>query len=257
MKTIVLKRILPLILAILFLLPAAVPAAAAKDPIYDIALDSQGVYLVNPETGTVLYEKNAELRMCPASITKVMTALVVLGRCDAIETAVVTVPDTALFAPIIEDGGVHMEMRAGEVFTVRDLLLGMLMNSFCDAAHLLAWHFGGQSVETFVELMNRRAEEIGMENTHFANAHGLNDPDHWSCPRDLAKMMEEAVKDPRFVELIRTRDGVIPATAYHKERKLTYTVSIFYPENEYYLDAFVGGKSGFTDEAGRCLASSA
>ena len=256
MKKTLLTKLTALCLVLGLLLPGALSVRAAeRDPIYDMALDSQGAYLMNLETRSVVYEKNARARMFPASLTKMLTALVVLEKCPDTEGTTIAVPDTSLFQAIIDEGGVNMEMRQGEVFTVQDLLLGMMLNSFCDAAELLAWHFGGTDTGRFVAMMNEKAAAIGMEDSHFANAHGLHDPEHWSSPHDIALLLEEAVKDDRFVSLITARSGFIPATEYHDARPLIYTVSIFYPQNEYYLDAFVGGKSGFTDEAGRCLAS--
>ena len=259
MKHTFLSRLAALLLVLACLAPFAGASHAARDPIYDLALDSQGVYLWNPETDTVLYEKNARMRMYPASTTKILTALVVLDHCPDPSAATITATDVSLFAPIIEDGAVHMDIRQGETFTVQDLLTGMMLNSFCDAAQLLAWYYGGESVENFVDMMNEKAAQLGMDSSHFTNAHGLHDPDHWSCPRDIALLLKKAVEDDRFLAIISTRRGTIPASSLHGARELKYTVDIFYENNkyysDYYLDAFVGGKSGFTDEAGRCLAA--
>ena len=255
MKKHLFTRLAAFILVFTCLLSCATLVNAAPDPIYDIALDSQGAYLVNLETGTVLYEKNAGMRMFPASLTKILTALVVLDNCSDPENTTITVTDTSLFQPILDEGGVNMDIRTGESFSVQNLLVGMMLNSYCDAAELLAWHFGGESTEKFVDMMNQKAAEIGMTQSHFVNAHGLHDPDHWSCPRDIALLMEKAVQDPRFVAILERRGGSIPATELHAARQFVHTVNIFYKENPYYLDAFVGGKSGFTDQARRCLAT--
>lgn len=250
------KKITSLLLALLLALPILSAAVfAEKDPIYDLALDSQGVYVFNPQTGTALYEKSAESRMFPASTTKIMTALVVLENCADPRTETITVGDPSLFSYIVEDGGVHMELSRGETFTVYDLLTGLLMSSFCDAADLLAYHFGGGDVSVFIEKMNKKAEELGLENTHFENAHGLHSPDHYSSPKDIALFFEEALKHEIFREIISTRSYTLPATNVHAARPIRYTVSIYYDTSDYHLSAFVGGKSGFTDQAGRCLAT--
>ncbi|MBR7165784.1 MAG: D-alanyl-D-alanine carboxypeptidase [Clostridia bacterium] len=252
MKT---RRILSLLLALTLVWALILPAHAERDPIYDLALDSQGVYVFNPETGTAIYQKAENARMCPASTTKIMTALVVLEACPDPKTTTVTVPDTELFRYIIEDGGVHAQLIKGETFTVYDLLLGLMMNSFCDVADLLAYHFGNGDVSAFIAKMNEKAEELGLENTHFENAHGLHAPDHYSSPKDVATFLAEAAKNDFFREIISTRDYTIPDTGFSAPRHLRYTVDIYYEKSDYYCDAFVGGKSGFTDQAGRCLAT--
>lgn len=249
------KRIFSLFLVFLLLLGLSIPTAAFSDPIHDIRLDSQGVYLLNLETDTALYTKNSDARMYPASTTKIMTALIVLEECENPKLTTVTVPNTALFDAIVEDGGVHMEMSAGETFTVYDLLLGMMVSSYCDCAELLAYHFGGNSVAGFVEKMNERAAQMGLENTHFENAHGLHHNNHYSSPHDIAHILSLASRNETFVEIISTRNYTIPATLQHKERPLRYTVAMFYSTNSYYTPQIVGGKSGFTDQAGRCLAT--
>ncbi len=249
------KKTLSLLLALfLFLSGAAVPVFAEKDPIYDLTLDSQGVYLFNPETETALYEKAQDSRMFPASTTKIMTALVVLQNCKDPMTETVTVEDPSLFSYIIEDGGVHMELSRGETFTVYDLLTGLMVCSYCDVADLLAVHFCG-SVEAFAEKMNETAKDLGLENSHFVNPHGLHHPDHYSSPRDIAKIMEKALEYDLFRQIISTRNYTIPATNQHGARNLRYTVSIYYDSSDYFLPCYVGGKSGFTNEAGRCLAT--
>ncbi len=249
------KKFLSLILALTLLFPLSFSAKAEKDAIYDLVLDSQGAYVFNLETDTAIYEKAQDSRMFPASTTKIMTALVVLENCPDPKNTFITVEDTSLFRYIIEDGGVHMSLMNGETFTVYDLLLGLMINSFCDVAELLAYHFGNRNVENFIEMMNQRAHKIGLENTHFENAHGLHSTNHYSSPRDVALFMAEAIKNETFLEIISTRKYTIPATGQRGERQLNHTVNIYSEKNDYYLDAFVGGKSGFTDQAGRCLAT--
>ena len=248
------KKILSLLLALFLLFSSlSVSVFAEKDAIYDLSLDSQGVYLVNTETDTVLYKKAENARMFPASLTKVMTALLVLENSKDPKTETVTVPDTAMFSYIIEDGGVHMELSQGETFTVYDLLTGLILASYCDVADLLAYHFGGGSISSFVKKMNDRAKDLGLDNTHFENPHGLHEANHYSSPRDISVFFRQALSHDLFREIIATRDYVIPATASHGSRALRYTVSSFYENSDLYLDCYVGGKSGFTDQAGRCL----
>lgn len=264
------KKIVSAVLTILFLLQLPLGAMAApaeeitppqteaeseKDPIYDIALDSQGVYVFNPETGTAVYEKAADARMAPASTTKIMTALVVLEMCPDPKNTTVTVQNMQMFNYIIEDGGVHAGLVRGETFTVYDLLMGMMLASYCDVCDLLAEHFGGGEIASFVEKMNEKAAELGLKNTHFENAHGLHGSNHYSSPKDMAKILWTAVQNETFLEIISQRTYTIPATGYRPDRNVRVSVSNYFDTNDYYLDAFVGGKSGYTDQAGRCLAT--
>ncbi|MBR5295096.1 MAG: D-alanyl-D-alanine carboxypeptidase [Clostridia bacterium] len=249
------KKIISFLLALLLctsIFPMSV--FAEKDPIYDLSLDAQGIYVYNLETGTAIYEKAENARMFPASTTKIVTALIVLENCKNPKKEIIKIESTDPFNYIIEEGGVHMELSRGETFTVYDLLVGLMMSSYCDVAELLAIRFGG-STENFVKMMNDKAKEMGLENTHFENAHGLHHPNHYSSPKEIALLLEEALKNDVFREILSLRNYTIPATDSHDARSLRHTVSIFYENSDMYLDCFVGGKSGFTNQAGRCLAA--
>ncbi len=249
------KKIISLFLAAL-LLGFALPLSvfAEKDAIYDLALDTQGVYVYNLETDTAIYEKAENARMFPASTTKIVTALVALENCKDPKEEMITVDDMTVFDYIIEEGGVHMELTRGETFTVYDLLVGLMMASYCDVAELLAIHFGG-TTEKFVDMMNQKAKSVGAENTNFENPHGLHHPNHYSSPRDIALLFEEALKNDAFREIISLRSYTLPETSRHQERSIRHTVSSYSDKNDFYLPCYVGGKSGFTNQAGRCLAT--
>ncbi len=250
------KRIFTLGLALILLLSCApMSVYAEKDPIYDISLDSQGAYLINLETETVLYSKAENARMFPASTTKIMTAMVVLQECENPKEETITVTSMSMFDYIIRARGVHMGLKKGETFTVYDLLAGLMIESYCDAADLLAEHFGDGEIDVFVEKMNAAAEKLGLENTHFENAHGLHHSNHYSSPRDMATILREAMKNETFREIISLRDYAIPATEKVGSRQLNYTVRSYIEGTKYYLPCYVGGKSGFTNSAGRCLAT--
>ncbi|MBQ3075827.1 MAG: D-alanyl-D-alanine carboxypeptidase [Clostridia bacterium] len=250
------KRTVSLILAlILFLFSAPMSVFAEKDPIYDLNLDSQGVYLLNTETETVLYAKAENARMFPASLTKIMTALVVLRENCNLKEETITVTSMSMFDYIIKDRGVHMGLKTGETFTVYDLLAGLMIESYCDAADLLAEHFGDGDISKFIQKMNDTAKALGLENSHFENAHGLHHSNHYSSPRDMAVILREAMKHDAFREIITLRGYAIPATEKCGPRELNYTVRSYNDGAKYYLPCYVGGKSGFTNEAGRCLAT--
>lgn len=260
------KKVISFLLAILSAISLSLGAFASetkittseqsqKDPIYDIALDSQGVYVFNPETGTAIYEKAADSRMYPASTTKIMTVLLILEMCEDPKNTTVTVDSMQMFNYIINDGGVHMGLVRGETFTVYDLLVGTMLASYCDAPELLAQHFGGGDISAFVQKMNDRVAQMGLQNTHFENAHGLHSTNHYSSPKDMAMILWEAMQNETFREIISLRSYVIPKTGYRPERNVRFSVTSYLETNDYYLDAYVGGKSGYTDQAGRCLAT--
>ena len=254
------KRILSLTLALLFLFSAPLSVFAEetpsqKDPIYDISLDAQGVYFINLETDTVLYSKAENARMFPASLTKMMTAYVVLNECENVKGETITITNLSMFDYIIKDRGVHMGLKVGETFTVFDLLAGLMIESCCDVADLLAEHFGDGDISVFIQKMNATAKKLGMENTNFENAHGLHETNHYSSPRDMAILLREAMKNELFREIVSLRDYSIPATEKLPARKLKHTVNSFNEGTKYNLPCYVGGKSGFTSEAGRCLAT--
>ena len=145
---------------------------------------------MDADTGSVLFEQNADERALIASTTKIMTALTVLELCDPDET--VTIPAEATG---IE--GTSIYLTAGEELTVRELLYGLLLSSGNDAAVALALHAGG-SVSAFVAEMNERAEALGLTQTHFENPNGLDGERHYSTARDMANLTAKALKNPIF-----------------------------------------------------------
>lgn len=244
------KKILAflLILTVVFTVPLS---AFASSDVWTV--DAKGAVLYNLNTGTTVFSKEADTPMVPASTTKIMTAIVVLENCPEPKTATVTVPDSAMFSDIIRVGGAHMALRSGETVSVYDLLVGMMIGSYCDAAEMLAYEFGGKDVSTFIKKMNDKGESLGLSDTCFCNAHGLTDPGHHSTPADITKIMAYAIQDPLFLEILRIRTYTIPKTNRSSARTVRHTVPAFSPSDRYYDDCYVGGKSGYTKKAGRCL----
>lgn len=250
------KKALSLLLALVFLaLGTPLTVFAEADPISELVLDSQGVYLVNVETDTVLYAKAENARTFPASLTKIMTALVVLQECTAPGSETVKITKVSDLAYIYEEGGVYLDMKIGETYTVYDLLVATMLGSCCDTAEVLAKHFGDGEVSKFIQKMNMAANKLGLENSHFENAHGLHHPNHYSSPRDIATILREAMKNPIFREIITLRQYTIPATDKSKARSIIPTVQCYKEGSKYHLSCYVGGKSGYTKDAGRCLAT--
>jgi D-alanyl-D-alanine carboxypeptidase (penicillin-binding protein 5/6) len=221
-------------------LAAAAAAAKAEPP----SVSCEAAVLLEWQTGTVLYSKNAFRRMYPASITKMMTALLALenGRLEDL----VTVSRTAAGEP-----GSSMHLRAGDVFSLEDLLFGLMLGSGNDAAWAIAEHIGG-TAERFFDMMNRRAREIGAINTRFTNPHGLTDPNHYTTAFDLALIARTCLKHPYFKHLVATKERDVIDAREETRLRLANTNRLLWA----YLGAD-GVKTGTTESAGQCLVASA
>ncbi|MEA4894782.1 MAG: D-alanyl-D-alanine carboxypeptidase family protein [Oscillospiraceae bacterium] len=194
--------------------------------------------LVQTDTGRVLYSKNADSHMLIASTTKIMTALVVLGSCDPDEQVKI-LPEYAKVE------GSSMYLKAGEIYTVRDLLYGMLLVSGNDAATALACYCGG-SIEGFAEMMNEKARELGLADSSFKNPHGLDADGHYSSAQDLATITCEAMKSELFAKIVSTKTYSVGEQTYMNHNKLLWNYS-----------GCLGVKTGYTIAAGRSLVSCA
>lgn len=216
-------------------------------------LSAPVAFLVDRDTGTVLLDKDADARRYPASTTKAMTALVVLERLDLDDE--VTVEDVD-FEHVTADSSVA-GLKPGETLSVRDLLACLLLPSGNDASYVLARAAGGDW-ETFVDMMNEKAAELGCADTHFANPCGLHDDDHYTCARDLALVFEAALAHPAFVEIAGSATWDLPATSANPARTLETTDSLAVPESPVYMgETIEAAKTGYTGPAGRCLVASA
>jgi serine-type D-Ala-D-Ala carboxypeptidase (penicillin-binding protein 5/6) len=205
------------------------------------AIKASALYMVDLKSGRVLLEKNAMRRLPPASLTKVMTALVALESPS--REQVVKIDRRALFHRS------SLKLHAGEQFLLRDLLTAMLVTSANDACQAVALHVGGEA-DRFVTMMNERARALGLTNTHFTNACGFDAPGHYSTAADLAKLTEQALQAPDFSMMVRTVTRDIASVDGTRHVSLHST-------NELLLDPDVTGvKTGYTSKAGRCLIAS-
>ncbi len=221
----------------------------------DYTAKAQAALLYDIGSDTLVFAQDADKRVYPASLTKVMTCLMTLEMQQDL-SAMVTVTKDGLRG--MEPGGSIAYLSVGEEISVKDLLYCLMVKSANDAASTLATYNSG-SIEAFVEKMNERAAEIGCTGTNFVNPHGLHDENHYTTARDMAKIMREAMKIPMFVELFGTAEYLVPATNMSGIRELTTTNYLIrsggYPT---VLDSrVIGGKTGFTTPAGRCLVSAA
>ena len=202
------------------------------------ALSAEKAIVLDASTGRALYEKNADSPSLIASTTKIMTALVICQRCNVLDR--VKIP-----AEAVGIEGSSMYLREGEVLTVQELLYGLMLRSGNDAAAALAIHCGG-TIEGFAELMNDKARELGLRDTHFVNPHGLDAPDHHSTARDLAVLAAYAMEDPIFAKTVGTKTVTVGERVLSNHNKLLWQ-----------LNGCEGIKTGYTKAAGRLLVSSA
>ena len=204
---------------------------------------AKGMCVLEQETGKVFYSKNMDLQLANASTTKIVTAITVIENCKNLDE-IITVNDVSIG---IE--GTSIYLRKGENISVRDLLYGLMLRSGNDSACALACHVGG-SLENFVGMMNGLVSKLELKNSHFANPHGLDEKEHYTSAYDLAKITAYALKNPVFRQIVSTKQHVIPATNVSETRYLTN-------KNKHLnsLTGCIGVKTGYTNNAGRCLVS--
>ncbi len=235
----------------------------ADAPEYEAGCET--ALLLELNSGTVVYAKNAESMVYPASLTKIMTCMVTLEYASKDLDKMVTVSDTAL-AGIAEAGG-DVRLQAGERLTLRDLLYYLMVNSTNEAGNVIAEYVAGD-IPSFVSLMNKTARDLGCTGTRFANTHGLHESGHYTTARDLSIITRKALTYELFREITNTAEYTVPATNLSDEKKLTTTNYLILNDGNryladngnyytYYLEEASGIKTGYTSAAGRCVISRA
>lgn len=216
-------------------------------------LISPNAILLEADSGEVLAEKNADTQIYPASMTKMMTVLLAIEAEPDLDRQV-TVPED-IFPALKQEGASMAGFKSGEVVTIRDLLYGALLPSGAECCETLARLVSGTETD-FVALMNRKAAELGMTSTHFCNPTGLHDPEHVSTVRDISVLLREAVRNEMFRKILTTERYTIQPTNLHPEG-FTVTSTLLKELNgdEIRNGKILGGKTGYTSEAGLCLAS--
>ena len=202
--------------------------------------------LINAVTGETLFEKDADSPAEPASTTKIMTLLTALSLCDPEQTVVI--PDAAADVPA---DSTLVPVVPGETMTMQDLLYGMIIRSGNDAANAVAVLSAG-SAEAFAEQMNQAAAELGMDNSHFVNAHGYTQEGHYTTARDLVKAARNGMTQPLFRQIVTCLKYTLPATEKRDSLVVNVKWEIFDADSEYYLPHAAGIKSGYTSTAGFC-----
>jgi D-alanyl-D-alanine carboxypeptidase/D-alanyl-D-alanine carboxypeptidase (penicillin-binding protein 5/6) len=214
-------------------------------------LNAEAAILMDADTGVVLFKKNIDKAEYPASVTKVMTCLLTLENCALDERVLFS---EAAINDIPYDSS-HIAMNPGDTLLVEDALLGLMLASANEVANALAEHVGGTR-QNFFNMMNARAAEIGAYNTHFSNANGLHDDQHYTTAYDMALILREAIKNETFSRLISTVSYEIPPTETQEEpRRVNNSNKMIYPESNFYNADIVGGKTGYTSDAMHTLVS--
>jgi serine-type D-Ala-D-Ala carboxypeptidase (penicillin-binding protein 5/6) len=213
--------------------------ASQQSPPWRI-VPAHGILLKELKSGRVLYQHNAEKRMSPASLTKIMSALVILERGN-LEDLVTISPNAA------RAHKTHLRLKAGQVFKLEDLLKAMLIMSANDACLAAVEHVGGDEAQ-FVTFMNDKAATLGLADTHFKNGCGFDNPDHYSTAEDLAALSVIALDQPIFRQLVREERAIITPVRGHRAYTLHNTNRLLGR-----IPGIEGIKTGFTSKAGRCL----
>lgn len=209
--------------------------------------------LVDLESGNVLAEQNSTERIYPASLTKIMTALIAIEETEDMEQTT-TLPSD-IFPSLYEENASLAGFQPGETVTWKDLLYGVMLPSGAECCLTFARQIAG-SEGAFVDLMNKKAEELGMNDTHFSNATGLQDKKHYSTVRDIAVLLRYALENETFRQVFTARRYSVPPTAYHSEGFTFYNTMFQAMDNAGISDDdILGGKTGYTEKAGLCLAS--
>lgn len=204
-------------------------------------LNSRIAVAYDRKSGEVIWGKDENKRTAMASTTKIMTAIVTLENCDLTQTVTISKKSAGT-------GGSRLGLKVDDKITMNDLLYGLMLKSGNDAAVAIAETVGG-SVEGFAELMNEKAKELKLENTHYVTPHGLDDPEHYTTAVELAKLADYALQNETFAKIVNTKNYTVTINGYPKSISNT---------NELlgYLEGVNGVKTGFTNNAGRCLVTS-
>ena len=214
-------------------------------------IEAEAAVVMDADTGAFLYSKNMDRKEYPASITKIMTALVAIesGKLDS----KIQFSENAVYN--LEEGSSHVGIQVGEVLSMRRALYGLMLESANDVANGIAETVGG-SISGFADLMNAKAAELGCVNTHFTNPHGLQNEEHYTCARDMALITQAALKHPTFQKIAGTTNYTCPKTNKVDEERYWYNHNqMIQKDAEYYYEGCFGGKTGFTSDALNTLVS--
>lgn len=249
------KRIISVVFAFTVVFCAVFPIKASAYEVTGVTITAKAGMLVSMDTGEILYSNNIDTKVYPASITKIMTAVLMIEN-DKFDPDGTLAMTQDVLDRISGTGSSVSNLKAGEVITQQDLLYMVLMSSFGDAAYLAADYYEGGN-DAFVAKMNAKAKELGLENTNYANPIGLHDEMNYTTVRDIYKLTTYALENELFAEVCSTARYTLKATNMSPQRTLSTTIFLQDTTTNYYYQYAKGVKTGYTDEAGRCLVSTA
>ena len=247
------RRLLALVLTAAFMTTAALSGFAVYAMPIQAAYPQESIYLFDADTGEALVEQNPDLPRCVASLTKMMTALLVLESGTDLNASI-TIPAslTPELQSIRANRGHTIGLQVGETVRRIDMMYAMLLPSANDAASVLAVDTSG-SLAAFAAQMNVRASQLGCTATHFTCPHGLYDGGNYSTARDMAKIAAAAFANKTLCEIDSTLSYKFPATKASAARTITPGHKMLYPNDSRYYAGIVGGKTGYTSKAGNTL----
>lgn len=242
--------ILSLILTIFITFSFNINAAYGAENQADLNINAEAAILIENKTGKVLYEKNSEQKMYPASTTKILTAILTIEKGNLKDN--VTVSKTALAQ--MKAGYSSAYLSQGEIMSVENLLKVLLVHSANDASNVLAEYISG-SIDKFVDLMNEKLQELGCNNSHFITTNGLHDDNHYTTAKDMVTLARYCMQNETFRKIVSMKSCKIPATNKSGERNYKNTNDLLNVSSGYYYEPCIGIKTGFTSEAKNCLIS--
>ena len=215
-----------------------------------LLVNAKASLMIELNSGKIIYQDKAKTKNYPASVTKILTAIIVLENCKLDDVATVSksaisqIPEAYVVAPLF----------VGEKIKIEDLLYALMLKSANDAAYVLAEHVGG-TVEGFANMMNKKAEELGCKNSHFVNPNGIHNNNHYTTAYDMYLISKYAMENEEFVKIVSTYKYALPATNKYsnKDRIMENTNDFINPNSKYYDKNVNGIKTGTTNQAGNCL----
>ncbi len=249
------KKIISLFLIILVLVCSIPFSASAEYKTKGFEVKSETALLVSLDTGDVLYAKNADKKCFPASITKIMTAIILLENCNDLNTEVIVTKENveSLFGTDLTVAGFVPE----EKVTLDICLNTLMVNSSADSANVIVDYVETQTGKNFIDLMNKKAKSLGMNNTNYVNATGIHHENHYTTANDLVKLCTYAIGIPNLIEICSQAVYYIPKTNKHDKRMVVTTNFLINIATTMYYPYVKGIKTGYTEAAGRCVASTA
>ncbi len=216
-------------------------------------LYSKKAVLMELESGEIIADRNGNKKMYPASLTKIMTALVAIENIEDLQSK--TTFSGEIYDEVYENNGSMSDFLLGETVKYEDVLYGVILQSGGDCCMILARDISG-SEEDFVKLMNQKAKELGMENTNFVNCTGLHDSQHYSTAEDMAKLLKEALENQEFRKIFTSWSYTVDSTNMRSEG-FGITTTMYNGAENFSINngEISGGKTGYTSKAGLCLAS--